>query len=181
MTRTGGVNNTGMITKSSLLGSVLAGLFLSVFPIMAQTTTVFAQQSFSTGMVPLAVGQTVQLNVLNLGAATCFVQASFFDAANKAVGTASGILAVSAGQAQSWDVAQIATPTATTSSRPHVRGVVKTEPGPTGAAISTVPVAPCTLLITMETYNASSTETLVFTSDTQPVPVVTATPAAVIK
>ena len=177
-----------MIYKSSFLRFVLAGLLLSALSIMAQTTTgqpttVFSQQTLTTGMVPLGGGQTAQLNVLNLGTATCFVEASFLDANGNTVypvtASASAVPAITAvapNKAQSFDFTLTSSTT-----RAHVRGVVKTEPGPIAGVAAVPPVAPCTLMITMETFVIGSTDTVVFTSDVQAVPTLTAPPAAVTK
>jgi hypothetical protein len=168
--------------------SVLLALLVSA-GLTAQTTPTF-ETALTTGVVGWAPGtQTAQLNVLNLNgfvavagtststttpAATCPMQLQFVDAQNNVLKSVQ-VSNLAPGTAVSLTLKLADLTTATTALRADIRGVVKYNSmfgGPIvfsgGPGVPAIAASACTIMPTLELFDAASGVTQMFTSDTRP-------------
>jgi hypothetical protein len=147
----------------------LAGalLFASQFLAQAQSTGV-TQSTLTSGIVGVASGQTVQLNVLNLQetsssatAAECLVTLEFFNES----GTQQGPT-LSKSMPPRTAVSQSYTPSATATTRAEIRAVVITQSVSAAAGSTVIPVgAACNIMPSLEIIDGSAGATQIFTTD----------------
>ena len=169
-----------------LYGGALAAVLIFGTPLLAQPATlpggvmptmpIFLQQTFTTGMVGFTNNQTARLNVLNLNPvassttttttapANCTVELQFLDAKGNLV-KQSVAPNFAPGQATSFDLPR-ASLTSETAIHAEIRGVVVVNPAPTPVE-SPAPVGYCSVMTTLEIFDATTGSTVAFTSDTR--------------
>jgi hypothetical protein len=153
-----------------------AGLLLFAAHAVAQVTPNLAyQQAVTTGMAGFTSAQTARLNVLNVSPVTataqsCSVQLAFYDEKNNLLKQAT-VNGLAPQTATSLDLnrpeAASVSPAAL---RAQIRGVVRSVPPLIAYPVvpSTVIVASCTVMTTLEIFDSATGVTQVFTSDTSP-------------
>ena len=161
-----------------LLGPVAAILAFGT-PLMAQPPIsaillpAYLQQTYTTGMVGFTVNQTARLNVLNLNpvpataqptANNCTVELQFFDEKSTLL-KQFVVPNFAPGTATSFDLPRSAV-TSQTSSRAQIRGVVVVNPAPTPVG-SPATTGPCSVMTTLEIFDAVTGSTVSLTSDTR--------------
>lgn len=166
------------LMKSIFWFSTLAGISALGVPLMAQTTTLPSlpqalvfHQSFTTGMVGFTVNQTARLNVLNLNpipatsatqSPNCTVELQFFDDKNSLL-KQSVVPNFAPGTTTSFDLTR-AIVTSETAPRAEIRGVVVVNPVPTPVE-SPAPTGYCSVMTTLEIFDAATGSTVALTSD----------------
>jgi len=157
-------------------------------PLLAQTTLPggsipvplppVQQQTFTSGMVGFATGQTARLNVFNMNSlpstaslagaltpANCTIEMQFFDNKGASVGQ-STVPSFAPGVSAVLDLPR-ANVTSETAARAEIRAVVIINPTPTPVE-SPAPVGNCAVLTTLEIFDAAGS-TVALTSDFRPV------------
>ena len=133
------------------------------------------QQSFTTGMVGFTSNQIARLNVLNLNSVpattttttpNCTLELRFFDNKNNIV-TQTVVPNFAPGMATSFDLPRSSV-TSETATRAEIRGVVVVNPSPTPVG-SPAAVGYCSVITTLEIFDATTGSTVSLTSDTRAV------------
>jgi hypothetical protein len=123
-------------------------------------------------MIGFTTNQTARLNVLNLNPAAtstpapanCTVELRFFDPQNNLL-SQFVVPNFAPGTGTFLDLERAAV-TSQTTPRAEIRGVVVVNPAPTPVA-SPAPVGFCSVVVTLEIFDASTGSTVAFTSDTR--------------
>jgi hypothetical protein len=161
-------------------------VLLFTAPLLAQVTLpggsiptpIAFQQTYTTGMVGLAANQNARLNVFNLNPvaattsttstppANCAVALEFYDNKGGMVSRTT-VPNFAPGQSAFFDLPYSSL---TTESLVHaeIRGVVVINPTPASGA-STAVVGNCSVITTLEIFDATTGSTVALTSDTRPV------------
>jgi hypothetical protein len=155
-------------------------MLLSAIPLVAQVVSVppaplpALSQTLTTAVVGFTGSQTVQLNVLNMSAATtatlagCDVQLAFYDSQNRLLkqGTTTNI---APGATASLSLGRSDVPAASaTAPRVSVRGQLRTILPPTTSG-TVGELSSCSLFASLEIYDNVTGATQVFTTDARTV------------
>ena len=141
---------------------------------LAPPTIPVIQQTFTSGMVGFTTNQTARLNVLNLNAvptstttttapANCTVALQFFDSKNNQL-SQTVVPNFAPQAATSFDLTR-ASVTSASVGRTEIRGVVVVNP--TSATSSTSTEGYCSVMTTLEIFDATTGSTVSSTSDTR--------------
>ncbi len=164
-----------------------------VAPVLAQTNaSVSYLQESTTGIVGMGATQNARLNVLNLNAATataqtCSVQLAFADDANAVLKQAT-IGALAPQKTASLELTYAEAKAGGAAGRAEIRGVVSsnvsavaTPASTTTPATAVIIAAGCTVMTTLEIYDAATGATQILTSDVRSVSSAVVTPLITVK